>query len=84
MSARVGHALASKIYSQERVGHVLAHGGRTEKRLMAERSEGSPDYSGVTRVAVRLHEMDISYFEKIKSKNFKKGADPRLRTAFEG
>ncbi len=51
---------------------------------MAEQSGGSPDHSGVARVVVKLPEMDISDFEKIKSKNFKKAVDPRLRTACGG
>jgi hypothetical protein len=54
---RVGHALASKIY-------LLAHGGRTEKQLMAERIRESLDHSGMARVAVGLLEVDISNFEK--------------------
>ncbi len=56
---------------------------------MAKRSGGSPDHGGVAwrgaaRVVVKLPEMDISDFEKIKSKNFKKAVDPRLRTACGG
>ncbi len=51
---------------------------------MAMRSGGSPDHSGVARVVVKLPEMDISDFEKIKSKNFKKGMDLRLRMTFGG
>jgi hypothetical protein len=50
-----------------------------EKRLMAERSGGIPDHVGVVCVVVKLHEVDKSNFEKIKAKNFKKGADPKLR-----
>ncbi len=56
---------------------------------MAKRSGGSPDHGGVAwrgaaRVVVKLPEMDISDFEKIKSKNFKKGMDLRLRMTFGG
>lgn len=45
---------------------------------MAERSRESLDHSGVALVAVGLLEVDISNFEKIKFKNFKKGVDPKL------
>lgn len=68
--AHVGHTPSSKIYLQ-------ARGGRTEKWLMAERSRESLDHSGMALVAVGLLEVDISNFEKIKFKNFKKGVDPR-------
>jgi hypothetical protein len=45
---------------------------------MAERSRESLYHSGMARVAVGLLEVDISDFEKIKFKNFKKGVDPKL------
>jgi hypothetical protein len=45
---------------------------------MAEQSEESLDHSGMARVAVGLLEVDISDFQKIKFKNFKKGVNPRL------
>lgn len=55
-----------------------------EKRLMAERSERSSDHGGVARVVVKLPKVDRSDFKKIKSKNFKKGANPRLKRACVG
>jgi hypothetical protein len=61
------------------VGYALARGGWMEKQLMAKRSGGSLDHGGVAHEAVRFPEVDRSNFEKIKSKNFKKRADPRLR-----
>jgi hypothetical protein len=46
---RVGHAPTSKIYSQARVRHAPACSGQMEKRMMVERSGGSPYYGGVAR-----------------------------------
>jgi hypothetical protein len=40
---------------------------------MAELSGRSLDHSGVAHVVVKLVEVNKSDFEKIKSKNFKKG-----------
>lgn len=84
MLEHVEHAPTNKIYSHARVRHSPTRGCWMGKRLMAERSKGSPDHSRVARVVVKLHEVDRSDFENYKSKNFKKGADPRLRTACEG
>jgi len=50
-----------------------------EKRLMAKWSGGSLNNGRVACVVVKLPKVDIFDFEKIKSKNFNKGADPRLR-----
>jgi hypothetical protein len=79
-SVRVGHAPTSKIYSPARVGHTPACVGRMKKWLMAERSGETRDHGGMTIVAMKLLEVDRSEFEKIKSNNFNKGADQRLRT----
>jgi hypothetical protein len=51
-----------------------------KKWLMAERSGETRDHGGMTIVAMKLLEVDRSEFEKIKSNNFNKGADQRLRT----
>jgi hypothetical protein len=65
MSARVGHAPASNIYLQACVGHAPARGGWMGKLLVAKQSKESPYHCGVARVvAVKLHEVDISDFEK--------------------
>jgi uncharacterized metal-binding protein len=66
------------------VGHTSECGGWMEKRLMAERSGGSLDHGGVACVVVKLPKVDRFDFKKIKSKNFKKGANPRLKTACVG
>jgi hypothetical protein len=59
------HALASKIYLQARVGHVLAGS-------VAKGSEEAKEHDGMACLRVGLSEIDRSKFEKPKSKNFKK------------
>jgi hypothetical protein len=55
-----------------------------EKWLIVEQSGGSPNQGGVSRVVVKLPEVDRYDFEKIKFNNFKKRVDLRLRMACEG
>jgi hypothetical protein len=73
----VGHASACVV-------QALVCGSQMEERLAAEQSRESPDHDGTTCVVVELPKVDRPDFEKIKSKNFKEMADPRLRTACEG
>lgn len=54
--------------------HKSTHVGWMMTQLMAARSRETQDHSGEAPQMVELPEVDISGFEKIKSKNFKKGS----------
>jgi hypothetical protein len=54
------------------------------KQMAAERSGRNPNHSGIVRLVVKLSKVDKSDFEKIKSKNFKKVVDLRLRAVCGG
>lgn len=80
-----GHAPASKIYLQARVAHALARvthtpmcGGQMWTSLAVDDSGDAHKQGGVVREHYSLLEIDKSYFEKIRSKDFKKDEDPRL------
>jgi hypothetical protein len=64
--------------------YLQAHGARIMKLLPATSSKEAKERGGVARVSLWLLGMGRSYFEKIKSKDFKKGVEPRLQTARGG
>lgn len=72
-SARVGHALASKIYLQ-------AHAGRTATRLTMNQRGRARDHGGMEQLGLELLEVHRIDFDKNQSKSFKESAKPRLRT----
>lgn len=71
-------------HMRRRSVHASARVGRKEKGLMAEGRKKCPDNSGMVRVLIELLEVNKSDFENIKSKNFKNGVDPGLKTARGG
>lgn len=78
------HERRCNVHELARLEHASASGGRLGKRLVAERYGGSPNHGGEVRVVVKLPEVERFDFKKIRSKNFKKVADLRLRTACGG
>ena len=56
-----------------------ACGGLMDTGLMAFGGRDSQEYGAVARARLGIPKMSISNFGETKSKNFKKGADMRLR-----
>jgi hypothetical protein len=66
-SVHVGYTPTSKIYSQVRVGHAPARGGRIGNQLAAKWSGGSSDHSGESRVVVKLLEVNRFFLSNPKT-----------------
>jgi hypothetical protein len=58
---------------QCRAAHALARVGLKEMRMTMDQSGEAQEHNGKTRVMVELPKVDRFNFEKIETKNFKRG-----------